>query len=243
MNNNENDIRLIEKLVDHDSNDQEILHAKERLQSDAAFKDLYLQEKTIIEGIRLQGLQKDLEYLKDCEKTLSSTKQSQNKYKWYYAAAASLILGISYWLYLGISESPEELYQAYFKPYPNVIESTTRSNGTATARTEAFPAYDRGDYQLAATLFKSLLLEKRESGILLLLGNANLMLDNTTEAKENFTTLYTEFDEYDLQAKWFLGLCYLKSGDVENARKILKELGETEISYAAKAKELLKKVD
>jgi hypothetical protein len=69
------------------------------------------------------------------------------------------------------------------------------------------------------------------------------MLGNTQEAQENFVTLIQDFDELDLQAKWYLSLCYLKSGDRENARKLLKELGETEISYASKAKELLEKVE
>ena len=243
MNYNENDIRLIEKLIDEEASDQEILAARERLQTDAEFNSHYRQEKTIIEGIRFQGLQKDLQYLHDLEKTLSATKQSPNRYRWYSVAAAVLLCSISYWFYQSATQSPEELYQAYFKPYPNAVEPTTRSNGTATARTEAFQAYEQGDYQRAATLFTSLLRDKKDPWVLLLLGNANLMLDHTTEAMENFTILYTEFDEYDLQAKWFLGLCYLKKGDVENARKILKELGDTEISYASKAKELLKKVD
>ena len=76
-----------------------------------------------------------------------------------------------------------------------------------------------------------------------MLGNTNLMLGQVTEAKENFVTLINDFDDMDLQAKWYLSLCYLKSDDRENARKMLRELGQTEISYASKAKELLEKID
>ncbi|MBL7856997.1 MAG: tetratricopeptide repeat protein [Cyclobacteriaceae bacterium] len=242
MNNSEYDIRLIEKFVDNEISEEELTIVNKRLLTDTDFKLLYLQEKTIIEGIRLQGLQKDLLYLKDIEKSISAKKQTPNRFRWYYAAAASLICALGVWVYQSTSQSPEKLYLAYFKPYVS-IEATTRSNINPTERTVAFQAYEQGDYKLAATLFKSLLAENKEPGILLLLGNANLMLDNTTEAKNNFITLYTEFDDYDIQAKWYLGLCYLKSGDVEKARTIWKELGETEISYAIKAKELLKKVD
>ena len=46
-----------------------------------------------------------------------------------------------------------------------------------------------------------------------------------------------------MQAKWYLSLCYLKSGETEKAQAILKELGATEISYATKARELLEKVN
>jgi hypothetical protein len=68
-------------------------------------------------------------------------------------------------------------------------------------------------------------------------------LGDIEAAKENFTTLNKEFDELDMQAKWYLSLCFLKSGDMKQAKAILKELGDTEISYATRARELLKKVN
>ena len=79
--------------------------------------------------------------------------------------------------------------------------------------------------------------------MLLLLGNSNLILGNLEEAKANFITLNQDFDDLDMQAKWYLSLCYLKSGETEKAQTILKELGATEISYATKARELLEKVN
>jgi tetratricopeptide (TPR) repeat protein len=92
-------------------------------------------------------------------------------------------------------------------------------------------------------LFSELLIKEQEPGILLLLGNANLILGNTDDAMKNFGILSKEFDELDMQAKWYLSLCYLKRGDIDQAKKMLKELGETEISYAERARELLKKVE
>jgi thioredoxin-like negative regulator of GroEL len=142
-----------------------------------------------------------------------------------------------------LKDSPDELFQAYFAPYPNMFEATTRSNEPVDSkRSEAFQAYEQRDYKKAATLFKDLLKEKNEPGILLLLGNSNMMLGNIKEAEDNFITLNKDYDELDIQAKWFLSLCYLKTGETEKARNILNELGNTEISYATKARELLEKV-
>jgi tetratricopeptide (TPR) repeat protein len=138
--------------------------------------------------------------------------------------------------------STQELFAENFQPYPNVFEPTVRGTNEATKRSEAFQAYEQGDYKRAVVLFDRLLQEKKEPGILLLNGNANLMLGNVEEAKKNFITLNADFDELDIQSKWFLSLCYLKSGDMEHAKPILEELGNTEISYARKAKELLKEV-
>jgi tetratricopeptide (TPR) repeat protein len=146
-------------------------------------------------------------------------------------------------------QTSADLYADYFAPYPNVFEPSLRgasSLGGATAvtqRMEAFRAYEEADYEKAASLFASLLKENKEPGILLLLGNSNLAMNRTTEAKENFKDLITNFDDLDIQAKWFLSLCYLKEGQTLQARDLLEELGSTEISYATKANELLKKVD
>ena len=82
---------------------------------------------------------------------------------------------------------------------------------------------------------------KEDAEMLFLLGNANLILDHTAEAQRNFTTLIDDFDELDLQAKWYLSLSHLKTGELENARTIWRELGATENSYASRAKELLEK--
>jgi Tfp pilus assembly protein PilF len=126
-----------------------------------------------------------------------------------------------------------------------MFEPTVRGNDNASLspRTEAFQAYEQRDYARAVVLFNELRVTKEEAGVLLLLGNANLILGDIEAAKENFTTLNKEFDELDMQAKWYLSLCFLKSGDMKQAKAILKELGDTEISYATRARELLKKVN
>ncbi len=158
-------------------------------------------------------------------------------------AAAVIILLVAVTFLLPSQQTSDELFATYFTAYPNVFEPTVRGTDVDTKRTEAFQAYEQGDYQKASLLFTALLQEKKEPGVLFFLGNTNLMLGQVKQAEENFVTLIEEFDELDLQAKWYLSLSYLKSGDRENARKMLKELGETEISYASKAKELLEKVD
>lgn len=246
--NTDDTITLVEKYFDNELTDSEAALFRDRLETDPSFRSLVEQEKILIQTIRHQGLVSDLAYLKTVEKTIGRGKSAKilTFKPWYYAAAAVVVLTlIAFWWLSVPSESPDKLFEAYFKPYPNVFEPTVRSSDAPAdvRRAEAFVAYEQGDYQKAVALFTPLVNEKPEPGILLLLGNANLMLGKTDEAERNFTTLNKDFDELDLQAKWYLSLCYLKSGDVENARTILRELGETEISYAAKAKELLEKVN
>jgi hypothetical protein len=158
------------------------------------------------------------------------------------AAAAVLLIAVSAIFWFNRSESTEDLFARNFEPYPNVFEPTQRGDEATDKRASAFAAYDKGSYDEAARLFSELLTEKKEPEILLLLGNSNLVLNRDEEAKNNFLTLIRDFDGLDEQAKWFLSLCYLKSGEREKAKMIWEELGDPKVTYSEKAQRLLKEV-
>jgi tetratricopeptide (TPR) repeat protein len=246
---NENDILLVEKYFDQELSAIEVDIVNKRLESDTKFKALFDQEKALIKTIRFEGLIRDLEALKQVERNIHQETAVRKTISWsplYLKIAAGLILMAvvtSLMLLLPVHEDSEQLFQAYFKPYPNVFEPTMRSTDEVTQRAEAFQAYEQGDYQTALIGFKEILKNGNEPGVLFLAGNANLKLGNVADAKNNFLTLIKNYDELDTQAKWFLSLCYLKEGDVDQAKMMWEELTGTEISYSNKAKELLKKVD
>jgi TolA-binding protein len=246
--NTEHDIELVEKYFDQDLTEAEVQIVTERLETDVEFKALFDQEKVLIRSIRGAGLHRDLAKLKELEKSLQDTERESTKPMmslkvWHYAIAAAVALFLIVTLVLlPDQESPEQLFQTYFAPARNVFEPTVRGADPAVRRAAAFQAYEWGNYQFAVEQFTSLLKENKEPGMLLLNGNANLMLGNVEAAEENFITLINDFDELDTTAEWYLSLCYLKKGEVDKARNMLKELGAAEGSYAMKARELLKKI-
>jgi tetratricopeptide (TPR) repeat protein len=254
MNHSEADIALVEKYFDAELNDAELKTFTTRLESDENFKLLVEQEKALIAAVRYEGAAANLQYLEDLESKLQKEtpiRLSSGPTKWYYYAAAAVV-GITVVVAVfmnSFKENPDQLFQAYFAPYPNMFEPGLRSNlfrsdqPIDSKRAEAFQAYEQGNYQKAATLFTDLLKDNKDAGMLLLLGNSNLILGNLEEAKDNFITLNRDFDGLDMPAKWYLNLTYLKIGETEKAQAILTELGATESSYAAKARELLAKVN
>jgi tetratricopeptide (TPR) repeat protein len=244
---NENDITLVERYFDEELSQSEINSFHQRLEKDNNLKTLFIQEKTLLRGIRFAGLQRDLAKLKEIEATVArpETERGGKRTTFFYlkVAAAIAILAVVIKLLMPVEEDSEKLFQAYFKPYPNVFEPTLRGTSEMTDRAETFLAYEQGNYQKALAGFNEILMNGHEPGVLLLAGNANLMLGNVQEAKNNFLLLIKNYDELDTQAKWFLSLCCLKEGDIDQAKIMWEELGGTEISYEKKAKELLKKVD
>jgi TolA-binding protein len=249
MENNLHDIEWIERYLDRSLNAEEKKEMEKRLTAEPDLKSKVREHQRLIQGIRYSHLQNKLEQLRTLETSLPNvTPDEKGNQRWMEinwkplaAAAVFLLLTISYLIY-NQKADPQELYANYFEPYPNVFEPTVRGDARVDKRTEAFNAYDRGDYKKASDGFRELVKEKSEPGVLLLLGNSNLMLGNIEEAQNNFLTLIKDFDELDGQAKWYLGLSYLKQGQKEKAKLIFQELGDPEITYSKKASELLKEV-
>src|ERR1044071_1336038 len=92
MNQSSHDIELIERYFDNALDHAETAHFKERLKADPELKRLFDQEKLLVNTIRYQGAQHNLQFLKHLEKTMA---QPQNRHwirPWHYAAAASIVL-------------------------------------------------------------------------------------------------------------------------------------------------------
>lgn len=250
MEHNYDDILVLERYLDRSLTDEEAREVEKRLSEDPGFKELYLNEKLLVDGIHFSHLKTKLEQLRNLEAGLpplqtNATRRSvswENYWKPLAAAAALAVLTATFLLWRQPMDS-SALYAMYFKPYPNVFEPAVRGTLEQNERAETFSAYEHGDYRQAAAGFRQMLKSKEDPAILLLLGNANLMLGQPGEAKENFITLSKDFDELDLQAKWYLSLCYLKMAERDSARVLLEEIAGGDGSYKDKAKELLKKVD
>ena len=254
MNPIENDIELIERYFDQVLTPQETVVFEKRLTTDNAFRALVENEKYLIGAIRLQGLTDELHALKRLELNMgapqpltvsetSSPPSQRNIRKWYLMAAAIAGLLITGRFVFYPSPTPADLYEDYFRPYPNVFSPNVRGTETSPDRAAAFEAYERGDYTKAAGLFRQLLAVREEPGILMLLGNCELVTGNTDEAIRLFSSLDTPNGELALQARWFLSLAYIKNGNQQQAVPLLQGLAATESSYADKARDILDNLD
>ena len=149
MNHSEADIALVEKYFDSELNDAELKNFTMRMESDENFKSLVEQEKVLIAAVRYEGAVSSLKYLEDLEVKLEKEtplRLSSAPTKWYYYAAAAVV-GITVVVAVFMNNfrnQPDELFQAYFTPYPNMFEPTTRSSESASSylpRARAIPAW------------------------------------------------------------------------------------------------------
>ncbi|HEY0652589.1 MAG TPA: tetratricopeptide repeat protein [Chryseosolibacter sp.] len=246
MSDSTKNIELIERYFDDEMTEAEKNDFQQQLKSDRELKHMYDREHLLINTVRFGAAKSHLDFLKELEKSLPEITVETKRSNWpYYAVAASVVLLVVTGIYLFTDNepNPSALYAEYYTPFPNVWEPTVRGSETVTQRSLAFQKYEEGDYLQAVDLFKALLAEKREPEILLLLGNANLSLGNTTEARENFNEVLRSSSTIAAPAQWYLALSYLKDNQRTEAIANLKMLADGKNAYTVKAKDLLKRLE
>jgi hypothetical protein len=96
MNNETHDIELIERYFDNELTDQETAVFIERLKTDQELKKLFDREKLLINTIRYDAANTNLQFLKKLEESFAQKGKQRHFRSWYYyAAAASVILFIA----------------------------------------------------------------------------------------------------------------------------------------------------
>ena len=79
--------------------------------------------------------------------------------------------------------------------------------------------------------------------VLLFSGLNQMGQGNFPEAIKVFTNLLSAEDEFVPEAQWYLGLCYIKTGENLKARSLMETLSETEGIYKKKAQLILKNLN
>ncbi len=212
------------------------------LELDEDFKDQVEDVKTTLLGIEAQSLKEQLD---DFHKEIPETEIQQelalkkSRFASYsrIAAAAAIIIAVgSIWFFIG---SPnEKLYANYFKPDPGL--PTTMSSTNNFDFYDAMVSYKHGDYQIAIDKWKVLNAQKPENDTLnYFLGVAHLANKNEAEAIPYLERSAAAEDNFVFlnDAYFYLGLAYIKEGQLELAKKNLS------LSNIEEAKKLLREID
>lgn len=238
------DIELIERYFDNALSPEESQEVAQRLKRDYDFRKLFDTEKLLVDTIRLEAAKRDLDYLRELERSFSGKNNTPGHRIAYYLATAAAITAVILFVWMPTNDAnPGSLFAEYFQPQPNIFEPLRRDESGNSPRRQAFQAYEQENYQRAALLFTQLLTEDEDPGMMMLLGNCNLVLGETDAAKANFLNVIRTSAELTPAAKWYLALSHLRSGESDRTRSLLQEVSTTESPYAAKANILLDELE
>lgn len=154
--------------------------------------------------------------------TVESLPQSLKRTVWWpWAVAASIALALCLWVFIGNQNANERLFTAYFTPDPGLVTAMGVSDQYEFDR--GMVDYKMGQYQSAIDRWEKLLQQKPENDTLnYFLGSSYLAARQGEKAIAHFqTTLNAENSLFAEDAWWYLGLTWLRQGDIEKAKEAL----------------------
>lgn len=222
-------------------------HESARIQSHAADCDLCSDAITGISSLpRSNDVRPIIESLQqDIHRRTTQLSGKKRQWRIYYRAAAALLIALSVLLYIFTQRPQHEiLFDNYFKPYPNTIPITRGENSEFKLK-QALAEYEFENYEQTAVILEEVL--KSEPGNVVAhfyLGMSLLCQNRADQAIRQFQDVIMIGDnEFIEHAEWYLGLSFLKKGDLNQAKIIFKKLLSENHRYDKQANELLNSLE
>ena len=210
-------LETVERYYNDSMTSDERTMFEKKLQNEPEFNTQVKDIKTLLLGIETQALKEQLDkFHKDISKTEKTTKVRFLTFIKIAVAAAIIIAVGSFWFF----NKPvnEKLYVKYFTPDPGLptVMGTSENFGFY----DAMVNYKHGDYDIAIDKW-SLLQSKMPQNDTLnyFLGVAHLANQNESQAISFLNKTKKSSESVFLNdAYYYLGLAYLKKGNIELAK-------------------------
>jgi tetratricopeptide (TPR) repeat protein len=162
----------------------------------------------------------------------------------WFSAAAIVVLAVivSILIFRPFRNKPAgDLYTKYYKAFPKT-EAVNELSRADDDLMFALQVYEAGDYERAIILFEML---ADSSGLreysLFYAGHTYIQLNLTGKAIETFQGLLEDApDDLIPDIRWYLALCYLKTGEATLSKEQLLLIVETDSPYRRNARMLLR---
>jgi len=163
-----------------------------------------------------------------------------------YAAAVAIIAIISSALYIGLrpGSSPEELYSANYSRYESSGAVRSAISPGNSLMENAIASYSAREYDKAIMYLEQVINTGQEDmESVFMHGMANMEVKNYPVASGSFTRVIEHNDNLYLEdAEWYLGLCYMMTGNREKAIKQFADIASSGSRYGKKAARLARRI-
>ena len=168
---------------------------------------------------------------------------------WLFARYATLSAAALIGVFLLIrtllpSSDPDKLFDSYYKPFDAMSPVTRSNNNVETdSYSSAIESYKTGNYQEAAILFAGIMQKDPKAGSAqFLLGLSQLANKNFNQAINLLSGVANDSGEYGKEARWYLGLTYLKTANKQKATECFEYLARSNGFYRERSEEILRRL-
>jgi TolA-binding protein len=164
----------------------------------------------------------------------------------YISASAAVLAGVIFAVNALIpSNDTGKLFEKYYESITAVSPVTRSMNGNVTGMwSSAVNSYNKGDYNTALAGFSGLM--SMDTSLVpprFFLGMTHLALGNYNQALNILKCVADMQGEYSKEARWYLGLAYLKEGDKSKASDCFRYLLQSSDYYSERAEKILRRLE
>ena len=142
------------------------------------------------------------------------------------------------------SYEPDRLFTKYYEPMSAISPVTRSANGAEMdSYTSAIESYNNKNYQAAAAGFSDALLQDPLNiSCHFFMGITQMALGNYDQAENILEGVINSQGEYVKEARWYLGLAYIKTGNIEKASGCFDILAQSPGYYSDRAEKILRRL-
>ena len=164
-----------------------------------------------------------------------------------YAAIASLAILISLGVLLKVQHNKltnDQIFEKHYEPYEVTMIYRSAETDYQKALSQAMAFYDAGEFYKAINLYEEILTDDpADMASRLYSGISYMETKQYPEADQKFRKIIEHDDNLFVeQANWYLGFCYLHTGQNLEARGHFKEIAVGESSYSKHAKKIMRSI-
>lgn len=246
--------KFIDRYLDGELNDSEKQWFENEILTDSDLaKDLELHRE-VNDAIRETDVLKFRHKLDKIHATIEpeyqqSLTQKVIRSKYSRIAAASIVILFAVGMLMGNMPgqpvNTDKLFQQYYE-VPEISGLARSDLAIDKLYLEAIACYADKQFTEAVNLFEQVVqIDKNNMKAHLAAGISNIETNQPIKAEKSFETVIEHKDNlYVDQANWYLGLCYLKMNNLENAGKQFDIVASDDRSNKQDvAKKILKKLD
>ena len=161
----------------------------------------------------------------------------------YSSLAAAALIGVFLLIRSLIpSSDTSQIFESNYRPY-DAMSTVTRGVNNSDAYSNSIEKYKAGDYQTAALGFAAAMKNDPSSiSTQFYLGLTNLALKNYEQAENLLSEVVNNSGEFGKEARWYLGLTYLETGNKQKAAECFKFLAGSQGFYTERSEKILRRL-
>lgn len=240
----------IEAYIQGDLTEQETREFEHTLDQNQELADEYQLRKDIEDALMDDDL---MELKSQVQDMMNEKEKDPHPLVWFKrkavkgALVGALVLSLSslgyYAAQVSTIPTKEEIFHKYYQPYSVTITDRSGSDEINTLLTSAMERYKEREYNQALQLFQKVLTKREDVAASLYSGISFMEVQKYKQANESFEDVVEDKDNLYLdQARWYMSMCHIRLGNIENARNMLLTLAEESEYYRDKARKVERKI-